>query len=361
MLLFISCGNDSESEGLNDLKPSNLSVTGIAVGTDSNNLNGDGSGIVDFTITATNATLYRVIINDEELELAQNTFSYTFTNSGTNDYPITITASNSAGSTSTTYTITVLVSSTDGLQLVWSDEFDGNGAIDPAKWSYETGGGGWGNNEVQVYTADQSNVKVENGFLKITAIKESADAKTYYFDELNLLDSGDNIVDIIENFDGAAPSLNEFDGASAQVIANPNISGENTTSTVVEFTKTIGSNGNAGVFWDRSSAVDLSVNNKLSLKTWSPDAGVVVRLKLENSANGSEFYLVDASTSVSNAWETLTYDFSGAPAYNYDRLVVFFDHGNTIANYTSGRIKTQNLYDFTYGRVEVRAKLPRTK
>tara|TARA_B100000795_G_scaffold161814_1_gene121579 strand:+ start:658 stop:2190 length:1533 start_codon:yes stop_codon:yes gene_type:complete len=358
MLLFISCGNDSESEGLNDLKPSNLSVTGIAVGTDSNNLNGDGSGIVDFTITATNATLYRVIINDEELELTQNTFSYTFTNSGTNDYPITITASNSAGSTSTTYTITVLVSSTDGLQLVWSDEFDGNGAIDPAKWSYETGGGGWGNNEVQVYTADQSNVKVENGFLKITAIKESADAKTYYFDELNLLDSGDNIVDIIENFDGAAPSLNEFDGASAQVIANPNISGENTTSTVVEFTKTIGSNGNAGVFWDRSSAVDLSVNNKLSLKTWSPDAGVVVRLKLENSANGSEFYLVDASTSVSNAWETLTYDFSGAPAYNYDRLVVFFDHGNTIANYTSGRIKTQNLYDFTYGRVEVRAKLP---
>ncbi|MGK0235547.1 MAG: hypothetical protein ACI9EK_002086, partial [Psychroserpens sp.] len=46
MLLFIACGNDSESEVLNDLKPSNLSVTGIAIGTDSNNPNGDGSGIV---------------------------------------------------------------------------------------------------------------------------------------------------------------------------------------------------------------------------------------------------------------------------------------------------------------------------
>ena len=358
VLSFISCSSDSDSGGSNDLIPSNVSVTGIAIGTDSNNPNGDGSGIADFIITATDATSYKVIINDEELVLTQNTFSYTFTNVGTNDYPITVTAFNSAGSVSATDTIIVFVSINEGLQLVWSDEFDGNGAIDTAKWSYEIGGGGWGNNEVQAYTSDQSNVKIENGVLKITAIKENANAAMYYFDELNLLDSGDNIVSAIENFDGALPTLNGFDGANAQVIANPNMSGENTTSNVVEFIKTLGSNGNAGVFWDRSSAIDLSVNNKLSLKTWSPETGVVVRLKLENSADGSEFYLVDASTSVSNAWETLTYDFSGAPAYTYDRLAVFFDHGNNLANYSSGRIKTQNLYDFTYGKVEVRAKLP---
>jgi beta-glucanase (GH16 family) len=358
LLSFISCSNESESGGSNDLEPSDVSLTGIAIGADSNNPNGDGSGIVDFTITATNATSYEVLINEEELELIQNTFSYTFTNVGTNSYTITVMAFNSEGSASATYTITVFVSNNGGPQLVWSDEFDGNGTIDTTKWSYETGGGGWGNNEVQAYTSDQSNVKIENGVLKITAIKENANAATYYFDELNLLDSGDNIVSAIENFDGALPTLNGFDGANAQVIANPNMSGENTTSNVVEFIKTLGSNGNAGVFWDRSSAIDLSVNNKLSLKTWSPETGVVVRLKLENSADGSEFYLVDASTSVSDAWETLTYDFSGAPAYTYDRLVVFFDHGNNLDNYSSGRIKTQNLYDFTYGKVEVRAKLP---
>ena len=83
---------------LSDLKPSNLSVAGIAVGKDSNTLNGDGSGVVGFTITATNATLYKVIINNEELEFTQNTFSYTFTNSGTNEYAIAIMASNSVGS-----------------------------------------------------------------------------------------------------------------------------------------------------------------------------------------------------------------------------------------------------------------------
>jgi beta-glucanase (GH16 family) len=43
--------------------------------------------------------------------------------------------------------------------LVWSDEFNGpNGAApDPAKWRYDTGGGGFGNNELQVYCAPGSN------------------------------------------------------------------------------------------------------------------------------------------------------------------------------------------------------------
>ena len=354
---ILSCDSSTDDESI-VAAPSDLSVSSVIVGLDSNNPNGDGSGTVDFTITATNATSYRVLINNETLELTENIFSYTFTDSGTNDYTVTITAINSAGSRSTIRTITVFVGGDNGLQLVWFDEFDGNGTIDPAKWNYNTGGGGWGNNEEQTYTSDQSNVVIENGILKINAKKESAIATTYYFDELSLLDSGDNVVSVIESFEGVAPSLNEFDGAATQVIDNPNASGENTTSKVLEFEKNVGASGNAGVWWDNNTAIDLSVNNKLSLKTWSPETGIVVRLKLENSSDGSEFHLVDASTSVSNGWETLTYDFSGAPAYNYDRLVVFFDHGNTVANYTSARIKTEGLYDFTYGRVDILAKLP---
>jgi beta-glucanase (GH16 family) len=68
---------------------------------------------------------------------------------------------------------------------------------------------------------------------------------------------------------------------------------------------------------------------------------------------------VDVNTTVSDTWETLTFDFSAAPAFNYDRIVVFFDFGVTPAGgYTSARIKSENLYEFTYGRVEIRAKLP---
>src|SRR5260370_24254768 len=67
---------------------------------------------------------------------------------------------------------------------VWSDEFKGlaNSAPDPANWNYDTGGGGWGNNELEVYCAPGSSASPcsasnpniyqdGNGNLVIQAIK----------------------------------------------------------------------------------------------------------------------------------------------------------------------------------------------
>lgn len=59
--------------------------------------------------------------------------------------------------------------------LSWSDEFDTDGAPDTANWTYDLGDGGWGNQEVQTYTDDASNVIVSDGTLKITAIKDGSD------------------------------------------------------------------------------------------------------------------------------------------------------------------------------------------
>lgn len=44
-------------------------------------------------------------------------------------------------------------------RLLWSDEFDGPALAppDPGRWVHETGAGGWGNGEVQRYTADPAN------------------------------------------------------------------------------------------------------------------------------------------------------------------------------------------------------------
>jgi len=55
--------------------------------------------------------------------------------------------------------------------LVWSDEFDSNGAPNPLNWVYDIGGGGWGNSEVETYTNSTDNVRVENGFLILEARK----------------------------------------------------------------------------------------------------------------------------------------------------------------------------------------------
>ena len=60
--------------------------------------------------------------------------------------------------------------------LVWSDEFDGNGAIDGNKWFHQTkipGGGSWYNGEVQHYTNRVENSYIKDGNLHIKAIKES--------------------------------------------------------------------------------------------------------------------------------------------------------------------------------------------
>ncbi len=59
-------------------------------------------------------------------------------------------------------------------QLVWSDEFDGpdGSAPDPAKWSFVVEGNGFGNQELEYYTARPENTHVEKGHLVITARKE---------------------------------------------------------------------------------------------------------------------------------------------------------------------------------------------
>ena len=61
-------------------------------------------------------------------------------------------------------------------QQVWADEFNGT-AVNTANWAFETGGGGWGNNEKQYYQA--ANATVANGELVITARKQSVGGMPY--------------------------------------------------------------------------------------------------------------------------------------------------------------------------------------
>ena len=65
-------------------------------------------------------------------------------------------------------------------KLVWSDEFNQNGLPDPAKWNYDVGGEGWGNNELQYYTDKRKeNARVEGGNLVIELRKEDWEKNHY--------------------------------------------------------------------------------------------------------------------------------------------------------------------------------------
>lgn len=83
---------------------------------------------------------------------------------------------------------TILSCSTDATQkvtnfteIVMQDEFDTDGVPNSSIWGYDigTGSNGWGNSELQYYTKRTENVKVENGYLLITAKKESFNGSSY--------------------------------------------------------------------------------------------------------------------------------------------------------------------------------------
>lgn len=63
----------------------------------------------------------------------------------------------------------------EGYHLDWHDEFEDDGTPDSAQWWYETGDGGWGNNELQTYVAGsqdgQQLASISDGSLKIKAMK----------------------------------------------------------------------------------------------------------------------------------------------------------------------------------------------
>ncbi|HPQ99989.1 MAG TPA: glycoside hydrolase family 16 protein [Saprospiraceae bacterium] len=60
--------------------------------------------------------------------------------------------------------------------LIWQDEFEGD-QLDTAKWAYQYGAHGWGNNEWQDYT-DTGTLTVANGMLAIHAVKTGPGQKT---------------------------------------------------------------------------------------------------------------------------------------------------------------------------------------
>jgi beta-glucanase (GH16 family) len=174
ILLLLGCSSGGGGEDT-DSKPTNLVVNKVIVGTTPSTPNGDGSGVVNFTVSADNATSYKILIGSDVINSTTGVFSYTFTQSGTNTYTVYVSAYNGTEFISTSVAVTVYVTTT----LAWSDEFNVDGAPDSSKWSYETGAGGWGNNELQHYTNRPENVIVQNGVLKINLIKEQYNGSNY--------------------------------------------------------------------------------------------------------------------------------------------------------------------------------------
>src|SRR5260221_9170237 len=83
----------------------------------------------------------------------------------------------------------------EGYSLVWSDEFNGkDGSLpDSSKWTYDIGGSGWGNHELEYYTNRAENARIEDGKLIITARREAytgPDGKKFNYTSARLKTQG---------------------------------------------------------------------------------------------------------------------------------------------------------------------------
>ena len=78
-----------------------------------------------------------------------------------------------------------------------------------------------------------------------------------------------------------------------------------------------------------------TTDTRMSVRVWSPDAGIPVRMKVEDHNDNTKSVETEVQTTTAGAWQTLTFDFknqaTGTAALNlgtsYDKATIFFDFG----------------------------------
>ncbi len=161
--------------------------------------------------------------------------------------------------------------------------------------------------------------------------------KTYYVDDITWPISAAPATLI--TFDEATPpTLVGFGGAEdSQVVVDPT----DPSNKVAQVVKAAGAEIWAGTTVSTGPNQSVGVilfsatNTSVTARVWSPDAGIPVRLKVENSANPGVSVETEATTTVASDWETLSFDFAdevvGTAALNldakYDKVSIFFDFG----------------------------------
>lgn len=74
----------------------------------------------------------------------------------------------------------------------------------------------------------------------------------------------------------------------------------------------------------------------MSVKVYSPKSGIQVRLKGEDANDDTKTVETEATTTTSNVWETLVFDFNNVaegtnpfdPSSTFNKFSIFFDFGN---------------------------------
>jgi len=185
-------------------------------------------------------------------------------------------------------------------------------------------------NAWETLTFDFTGIDNANAYQRVVVFFDFGNGGTgasYYFDDIQLSSSAPDVT--LVNFqETPAFGFTDFGNATTTVIDNPQSTGINTSAKVAQQHKANGAETWAGSFFELAAPVDFSQHTKVKIKVWSPAAGAVIKFKLENFANSNLNQEWDATTTVANAWEELTYDVTNLNnANNYQRVVIFCNFG----------------------------------
>ncbi|MEX1189530.1 MAG: T9SS type A sorting domain-containing protein, partial [Bacteroidia bacterium] len=195
-----------------------------------------------------------------------------------------------------------------------------------------------------------------------------AGAKTYYFDDVEMGGSvgGLTQMDLPVTFDDATVDYGivGFEGAEGSIITTDPT---DPTNTVVEFNKSETAQFYAGVTVTTLSddippfgngfatAIPITAENTtMTVRTWSPDAGIIVVLKIEDKNDPTRSVQTEAIHTVANGWETLVFDFANEQAgtaalnlgFTFDKATIFFNWAQTGAQ---AGAKTYYFDDVEFG------------
>ena len=125
-------------------------------------------------------------------------------------------------------------------------------------------------------------------------------------------------------------SFVDFGDVISTVVDNPDISDNNQSQRVGQSSKPANAEVWGGSYLELDEPIDFSSLVNLGVNVWSPQSGIIVKLKVENATNPDIFYESDLVVNSANAWEELNFDFSGADlTQEYHKVVIFFDFGNS--------------------------------
>jgi plastocyanin len=189
------------------------------------------------------------------------------------------------------------------------------------------------------YTFDKASI-----FFNFGTDGATAGVKTYYWDDVEFVTAAPPVLaqmDLPVTFDDTATvnyATVDFGGNASIFVVDP-IGG---TNLVVESTKGAAAQLWAGTTLDAgapngfATAIPFTATEtSMSVRVYSPDAGIPVRLKVEDKTNPTISAETEAMTTGVNTWEVLTFDFitpaAGTAALNiantYDMASIFFNFG----------------------------------